>query len=868
MPTFSFSEGKESLGRLLQRAFSTVEELVEFADANGFGGERSTLRALAPGASAPKVARAIVEEAHAQGAQGRLLSAIAAAHPELSAEVIALQMALRPKNNAVPTEPQRTPSPQPGPVGPTRSDVTVPPRADTRDLSPPAVPPVRHKRDPALPSHLQVPGWRELRWEATASAPTGDVVKVTAAGGSDIGNSRPAPESPPAPSQPTIGHVEPQGVSRGGSVLDWGRRVLRSLALSEKDRPTSPFAQPGASLPTSSPHAVELWDATAGDNPDDTGASLKSGGRVGAARVEPQIVSLGFSTPDAPDAPILNTTLAADTHYILWLGIAPEYIEGSLAGAAPLVGLSEGDEIDVILFGFPDQIILDGARHGRVRISARGNRVTKLAWKKTPKELSSFTLCFAVKTPRRPGRFALRCHLYSRGLLLQSHLVSAEVTLTAVEQRHGLRRTVDYNLTSRLDVARLGAEPCCQHSLFINDDGHGTHSFRFVSSKQGVAEDVADAHLDGVALAKLVRYAREALRIVAWGKATPWTVNDLYQFTGGLNLARLTDAMILLAQRGANLWMELSAAFAFVGPEAMKLRERMRAPGRVQIALKDSPDAVIPVALIYDYPFDAGLTKVTLCEAATAAIVAGRPLAEEPCFLGDCPNYKKRSVVCPGGFWGFRHDLGLPLHLPRGEVAAVIPRGAGTRAFAPISTDPAFVLRDEHLAELQHLSPGWLEILRDRESCLARLDEPRQLVYFYCHGGVRPQTETPFLRVGPLESDDILAESLVDRGVTWPEPDRPLVFLNGCHTTAASPDAMFSMLTAFAAHCNAAGVIGTEITNFEPVAVEFGRSLVTQFLAGEQVGRAVRVARLEVLRHGNPLGLMYIPFALPSLQLR
>ncbi|MEZ4364400.1 MAG: hypothetical protein R3B48_29765 [Kofleriaceae bacterium] len=596
------------------------------------------------------------------------------------------------------------------------------------------------------------------------------------------------------------------------------------------------------------------------------GGTRATGDAYVAPYVEPQIVCLGFARPARPEAPIIDRTLAAGQRYVLWVEIGPEFIAGSLQDVSPIEGVREGDELDVVLFAFPEQLALDEHRHGRVRIQSAGNRVVRAAWPETPPEIAEQTLCFAVTTPALPGRYALRCNVYCRGVLLQSHVVSAEVTAEAQERFHSLRRSVDYNLSARLDSGLFPPGADCRVSILLNDDGHGTHSFRFVSSREGIPEQIGDAHLEGAQLAKMVRYARVGLYWAAWGTEEPWTEADACKFTGGLDAARLAEALILLARRGANLWMQLAGSFAFVGDVRLKLREHMRVPGRVQIALKASADSVVPIALMYDYPFDAGLRNVTLCDAALAAIAAGRELAEEPCFRGECPHYEDRSVVCPAGFWGFRQELGLPLHLPGGEVATEIPRQAAVRAFAPISTDPRFALRDGHLKELEELADGWLEVLRDRAACLSRLKEARQLVYFYCHGGLT-SSETPFLEVGDVDSDPILAESLFDAGVSWPKPLRPLVVLNGCHTTATSPDAMFSMLTAFATHCNAAGVVGTEITNFEPVASVFGRSLIGHFLGGVPLGRAVRLARLELLRRGNPLGLMYIPFALPTLRL-
>jgi hypothetical protein len=66
----------------------------------------------------------------------------------------------------------------------------------------------------------------------------------------------------------------------------------------------------------------------------------------------------------------------------------------------------------------------------------------------------------------------------------------------------------------------------------------------------------------------------------------------------------------------------------------------------------------------------------------------------------------------------------------------------------------------------------------------------------------------------------------------------------------------------------AAGVIGTEITVFEPLARAFAEACLRRFLEGATLGAAVRGARLELLGQGNPLGLAYIPFALPGLRLQ
>jgi hypothetical protein len=639
--------------------------------------------------------------------------------------------------------------------------------------------------------------------------------------GGDTPPGGPAPTA--QPSHPAI-ELEPKGISQGDSAAPAGGSA----------RPSSPPPLPPAAL---------------------------------RPRVPEQQVSIGVSKPEEPELPLSSDrALAAATGHLLWVQISKERVAGAVGGVSTLSALRQDDELDVIVFPFPDQLVLDGPRHGRVRISRSGNQVVKRAWSERSADDTKPRLYFAFTTPEQPGRYALRCNIYCRGVLLQSHLVRAHVTAKAAEHQSAIDRVLDYNLTSNLDPACIPPDGDCKLSLFLNDDGKGTHSFRFVSSDQGVPDTFGDAHMEGRQLEEMVTYAREALRWTAWGTTKEWS-GEACKLTRGYQRDELSTALVMMAKRGANLWLQLAERFSFVGRDAKALRERMRTPGRVQLALKESPDAVIPASLIYDYPLDVAKTDVRLCETSLAAIAAGAALAAEPCFQGKCPHYKDRAVVCAGGFWGFRHDLGLPLHLQRGEVASKISRGSEVRAFAAVSTDKNFTLRDGHLAELAKINKDWLEVLRSRDACLARIKEPRQIVYFYCHGGVNGESQTPFLEVGERHSEPIYAQSLFEAEVFWEEPVRPLVILNGCHTTATSPAAMFSMLTGFAAHCKAAGIIGTEITNFEIVASAFGRELIRRFVAGETIGAAVRMARLELLRKGNPLGLMYIPFALPSLRL-
>ena len=125
----------------------------------------------------------------------------------------------------------------------------------------------------------------------------------------------------------------------------------------------------------------------------------------------------------------------------------------------------------------------------------------------------------------------------------------------------------------------------------------------------------------------------------------------------------------------------------------------------------------------------------------------------------------------------------------------------------------------------------------------------------------------PYIQIGSAKERGIERSNLRDQ-IVWKQI-HPLVFINGCHTTALQPSTAYDLVTGFVDTAGAAGVIGTEITIFESLACAFGRDFLRQFLdQGRSVGNAVRGARLTLLKNQNPLGLVYLPFALASLTLK
>jgi len=59
---------------------------------------------------------------------------------------------------------------------------------------------------------------------------------------------------------------------------------------------------------------------------------------------------------------------------------------------------------------------------------------------------------------------------------------------------------------------------------------------------------------------------------------------------------------------------------------------------------------------------------------------------------------------------------------------------------------------------------------------------------------------------------------------------------------------------------HASAVLGAEIAIFESLAVKFAEECLHGFVAGKQLGEAVRGSRLALLEQCIPLGLAYLAF--------
>ena len=623
------------------------------------------------------------------------------------------------------------------------------------------------------------------------------------------------------------------------------------------------------------------------------------------------LVNLGFAHPTAADNTLKkNEPLQTGHTYYFWLNVGRKHKDAIGESVSLKVEELPAEAVlTVAIFGFENELaITPGHDVGELKIEKDGtvkvlqqpvDRKSIPLSSEAPADYLERFLLFPISVPLKEATYRLRCNIYCAQVLVQSHVVSANVKSTPDPVAEACTSKLDYVLSESLrarHLVNMTEEPHLL-SLMINDNGDGSNSFRFFGD-DGTERFKDDAQIDGPEIGGFLKEARQAMHKVSWGKVDPWDpanpVEYRYQ-TNNFDRKKLAKDLAFLARAG---WAIFDGFASHLHTTIEELQALMASPGLVQIALKLSPRVVVPAAIIYDYNwspdnYDFSTAEFQLCPTFSAAIDnardGGPPLEECDCFKGKCalktmiaeitqdPDKTLGDlppIVCPSGFWGYRHSLGLPLTLDgtNKEVPPVINFKDELQVVVGVSTDPHFKERDPHLNRLKNLK-DLLKFDRNEsyKAVVKRLKTAApHLVYFYCHGGTRANNARPYLELGV--DDRFGPESLSAEKIKWATP-KPLVFINGCHTTSLDPEISLSFVSSFVQQSGAAGVIGTEITIFEPLAAKFAEECLSRFVGASPhadsmpIGKAVRGARLELLTQGNPLGLVYIPYAVATLRL-
>lgn len=571
-------------------------------------------------------------------------------------------------------------------------------------------------------------------------------------------------------------------------------------------------------------------------------------------------VSTGFAGREDGAALEGSHSLRPGERYLFWIEIgAPvEHSIETTRTDIPLELLPEQATLVVALFGFDDELSLEaGSDLGRLDVAKDGTVAVAepVARPAVEGETLEKRLYFPVRAPADEGVARLRCSIYCEGVLVQSRLVSATVASNGAGR---LASELDYTLSHSLHPGQLSGLPEADLSLMLNGED-GCHQLRVFGPGDGDKDAFkAEASFGDTEISELVDYCRGELRTVSWGNEDEWAEGLPSFYESPPTPEQFKDDLTRLAVRGAMTYETLVDRLAGGRDKRSRLEAKtMRLQARVEIAA--TPKQFVPAAMFYDAPIDDGLElgDYELCPDFLAAREGPAPLDECQCFSGGCRSWGKEAVVCPGGFWGFRHSIGWPASSRAGDTAGVIAHNSKVRTGIAY-TDSLHEVQ-KHREDIEDLL-GKLDEAKDRTQLLALLRKRRnEIVYLYCHGGVT-QGRAPFLTVGASGSSLLTMNSLYKLKL---RDGASLVFLNGCRTAAVSPRQQFDLVSAFIEHAGALGVIGTEITVFEPMAGPFGLAFLDRFICGRAtVGEAIRSARLATLKGGNPLGLAYVPFVL------
>jgi hypothetical protein len=470
---------------------------------------------------------------------------------------------------------------------------------------------------------------------------------------------------------------------------------------------------------------------------------------------------------------------------------------------------------------------------------------------------------FATRSSEGP--VSVRCTVYRHNNAVQSVRVDAVVAAgdTATGAIAGV---VDYTLAQ--DVAR-SVEFASRDLSVLTNHTAGVHTLVVKGRGQPISVDLTETEAQVV-----VGKIRDELLLTTLGADGR---TNQYDSTNAKPATGLIKDLTALAHLGAVL-------FNAVVPnldDRLALAAYLARRATIQVAR--ATRMAFPWALVYDIPHELAVA-FTLCPLLTHWDNERPQLAGYP---DACPHAAEHRIntLCPYGFWGFRHLIEQPASVRGEALVTAIPAAPGSTAAVIHSLQLDAAMTRSHLTALHTLllqAKFHPEVCTDRATVQAAWNsDVLPLIYFYCHGKTvtvgHYQLPAPVLEIGQdvlLGSGDFAAWA---EAKVWTDPQKwvavpPLVFINGCNTAALSPENVVTFVDAFAG-IHAAGVIGTEISVAQPTAGEFARNFFSYFTdrsaAGPQpAGKALYMARIDLLAKGNVCGLVYTAFCSMDLVLQ
>jgi hypothetical protein len=510
---------------------------------------------------------------------------------------------------------------------------------------------------------------------------------------------------------------------------------------------------------------------------------------------------------------------------------------------------------------------------------------------------------FAVSpslTTTIPGVARLRFSIFYQNNIVQSFRVAA-LTATSSDGRRLLAAaldvegpripadvawtsTIEYANTSLSDVKKLPARGL----TIIANESAGEKVFTVKGEELfhvAINNDVPN----------LITDLRNTLRTLSAESASPTRYR--YRFGKVDNAgdpAQLEATLFTIANLGWQLYSAIVNDAADRDEVDRILRSREEIIHVADVKLGD----IVPWSLLYDREIDP--SRKTRRDAAGVAHAAERKLCHagwpdvngdlkvKECGGPDCilskglPGVGIDTVVCPLRFWGYKHQIEVPVQQVTDRAAAEVPAVAAPKRDRPVKIAAAInrklPLAREHedrftLLLQRHATAAALEgaIVDDRDTLKDTLrDGQPDIIYLYCHAFARNQfadgtISGPNLGFGDETDESALIAAPNLTGAAWKRA--PLVFLNGCSTVGFNPCAPSRFVVQFVRTRLAGALIGTEVTVWEILAAEMAETFLDAFLDNATAGDALRRARRLLLLKNNPLGLVYTLYGKAELTL-
>ncbi|RYG53446.1 MAG: hypothetical protein EOO01_04325 [Chitinophagaceae bacterium] len=323
-------------------------------------------------------------------------------------------------------------------------------------------------------------------------------------------------------------------------------------------------------------------------------------------------------------------------------------------------------------------------------------------------------LQFTLTTPAQEGPATMRVCIYYLQNLLQSLLVTASIGDDGNNRKGAISAVVDFTLGNSIDYPqRLSPRAL---NIALNEGEGRTHSLFMAGSGLKKRFDFPEGKMKTA-----IKSSRDSLQTICSTRDESGKLLD-YRFDAGNrgNEKDFTTEIIDLATFGSFLYFDILVNGGDRNFQDQLTQTLSQPRSVIQIASTKSANYVFPWALVYDKPLI--VDDNTVCPQFLHdldALDEETFLHSQVCLTKGCPYHEDNTVVCPSGFWGYKHIVEQPLSCdPDGlgnQQAVLNIHAHGTSAIMmAVSLDLDKV--SDHYTELSGLKNTRIEMMDNKQN--------------------------------------------------------------------------------------------------------------------------------------------------------